>query len=178
MLAFHGDCVVAYNGKKRIWNEDKIYAQVFADQLSVEHIIFVYSLSKALDDFKNTLRKKKESRTDTEEQQMEFLSKRGSKMLMIATISNCLEDLLDEKISDNWKLRFKNNSDFEKLIQMWLKVIEAIIPFNNKLELALQGGLKNKELVNKYVAEVKSLVVSVKAMLRTQLKEVIDEIER
>ena len=43
ILAFHGDSVVAYNGKKRIWDEDKIYAQVFADQLSVEHIIFVYS---------------------------------------------------------------------------------------------------------------------------------------
>lgn len=67
VLAFHGDCVVAYNGKKRIWDEDKIYAQVFADQLSVEHIIFVYSLSKAIDEFKNILRQKRESRTETEE---------------------------------------------------------------------------------------------------------------
>ena len=73
VLAFHGDCVVAYNGKKRIWDEDKIYAQVFTDQLSVEHIIFIYSLSKAIDEFKNNLRKKKESRTDTEETQMECL---------------------------------------------------------------------------------------------------------
>lgn len=178
VLAFHGDCVVAYNGKKRIWNEDKIYAQVFADQLNVEHIIFVYSLSKAIDEFKNCLRKKKESRTDTEEQQMEFLSKRGSKMLMIATISDCLEDLLNAKISDKWKLKFKNNSDFEKLIQMWLKVIPTIISFNNKLEPALQGGLKNKEQVNAQIAEVKSMVASVKMLLADQLKEVINEIER
>ena len=43
---------------------------------------------------------------------------------------------------------------------------------------ALQGGLKNKELVNTQIAEVKSMVASVKIMLATQLKEVIDEIER
>lgn len=178
VLAFHGDSVVAYNGKKRIWNEDKIYAQVFADQLSVEHIIFVYSLSKAIDEFKNNLRKKKESRTNTEEQQMEFLSKRGSKMLMIATISECLEDLIGVKISDKWKLRFKDNSDFEKLIQMWLKVISTIISFNNKLEPALQGGLKNKEQVSAQISEVKSVVASVKTMLATQLSDVINEIEK
>lgn len=178
VLAFHGDAVVAYNGKKRIWDEDKIYAQVFADQLSVEHIIFVYSLSKALDEFKNNLRKKKESRTATEEKQMEFLSKRGSKMLMIATISECLEDLLGAKISDKWKLKFKDNSDFEKLIQMWLKIIAAIISFNQKLEPALQGGLKNKEQVGTQVGEVKSMVSSVRTILAEQLKEVIEEIER
>jgi len=178
VLAFHGDCVVAYNGKKRIWDEDKIYAQVFTDQLSVEHIIFIYSLSKAIDEFKNNLRKKKESRTDTEETQMEFLSKRGSKMLMIATISDCLEDLLSAKISDKWKLKFKDNSDFEKLIQMWLKVIGAIISFSKKLEPALQGGLKNKEQANAQIAEVKSMVAAVNEMLTSQLKKVIDEIER
>lgn len=178
VLAFHGDCVVAYNGKKRIWDEDKIYAQVFTDQLSVEHIIFVYSLSKAIDEFKNNLRKKKETRTDTEEQQMEFLSKRGSKMLLIATISDCLEDIMSAKLSDKWKLQFKDNSNFEELIKMWLKVIETVISFNNKLEPALQGGLKNKELVNKQISEVKSIVASVKMMLSTQLKDVVDKIER
>lgn len=178
VLAFHGDSVLAYNGKKRIWDEDRIYAQVFTDQLSVEHIIFVYSLSKAIDEFKNDLRKKKETRTDTEEQQMEFLSKRGSKMLLIATISDCLEDIMSAKVSDKWKLQFKDNSNFENLIQMWLKVIETIISFNNKLEPALQGGLKNKEQVSSQISEVKSIVASVKMMLSNQLKDVIDKIER
>ena len=99
-------------------------------------------------------------------------------MLMIATISECLEDLLNAKISDKWKLKFKNNSNFENLIQMWLKVIGSIISFNNKLEPALQGGLKNKELVNTQISEVKSMVSSINMILATQLKDVINEIER
>lgn len=178
LLAFHGDCVTAYNGKKRIWEDDKIYSQVFTDQLSVEHIIFVYSLSKAVDEYKNNLRKKKDSRTSTEEQQMEFLSKRGSKMLMIATVSECLEDVVDAKISDMWRLKFKENTDFDKLIQMWLKVIPTIISFNTRLAPALKGGLKNKETVNKQITEVKSIVASIKETLSMQLKDFIESIEK
>ena len=178
ILTFHGDSVTGYNGRKRIWDEDKLYSQVFVDQLSVEHIIFVYSLSKAIDEYKNNLRKKKESRNDTEQQQMEFLSKRGSKMLLIATISECIEDIMDVKISDKWKLQFKDNSDFEKLIQLWTSVISSIISFNSNLEPALEGGLKNKELVNSQIKVVKSIVASVKGYLNTQLQSVIDEIQK
>lgn len=178
VLAFHGDCVTAYNGKKRIWDEDMIYSKVFTDQLSAEHIIFVYSLSKALDEFKNNLRIKKDERTDTEEQQMEFLSKRGSKMLMISTISECLEDVMNTKIHDKWKLSFKDNSDFDNLIHMWIRVVAAIIPFNRNLTLALQGGLRNKKVVDERIADVKSIVASLRCALEKQLEKVIAEIER
>lgn len=178
VLAYHGDCVTAYNGKKRIWDDDKLYTQVFVDQLSSEHIIFIYSLSKAIDEFKNKLRNKKEQRTETENKQMEFLSKRGSKMLIIATVSECLEDLIGEKISDKWKLKFKDSTNFDVLLQRWEQIISTIIPFNNNLEPALQGGLKNKEVVNKQIQAVKNIVASVQPMLSSQLKPVIDEIER
>ena len=51
LLAFHGDCVTAYNSKKLIWDEDKEYTNIFSDQLTAEHIIFVYSLGRAIDEF-------------------------------------------------------------------------------------------------------------------------------
>ena len=63
LLAFHGDCVTAYNSKKIIWDEDKEYTNIFSDQLSAEHIIFVYSLGRAIDEFKIHLKNKKEERT-------------------------------------------------------------------------------------------------------------------
>ncbi len=177
ILAFHEDCVIAYNGKKRIWDEDKIYSQVFADQLTAEHIIFVYSLSKSIDELKNQLRRKKKSRTDSEEKEMKFLSARGSKMLMIATISACLEDLMCTKISDKWKLKFKDNSDLDRLINMWLKVVSSIVPFHQNLDPALEGGLKNKELAYKQISYTKSSVAAIKEMLAEKLKDVLDERE-
>lgn len=178
LLAYHGDCVIAYNGKKRIWDEDKLYTQVFVDQLSVEHIVFVYSLAKAIDNLKNKLRNKKELRTESENKQFDFLSKRGSKMLLIATISECLEDLVGDKIPDKWRLRFKNNSDFEVLMSDWEKIINTIISFGDNLMPALNGGLKNKEIVNMQVQIVKNFISSFKAMYVQQLKIIIDKIER
>ena len=178
VLAFHGDCVTAYNGRKRIWDEDKLYTQVFVDQLSVEHIVFVYSLAKAIDELKNKLRNKKELRTESENKQFDFLSRRGSKMLLIATISECLEDLMGTKISDKWQLHFKDNTDFEELMRKWEMIINPIIAFSDNLTPALQGGLKSKETVNTQVQAVKNIVSSLSAMYAESLKNVIDEIER
>ena len=42
-----GDCVTAYNSKKLIWDEDKEYTNIFSDQLTAEHIIFVYSFGES-----------------------------------------------------------------------------------------------------------------------------------
>lgn len=178
ILAYHGDCVTAYNGRKRIWDEDRLYTQVFVDQLTVEHIIFVYSLAKTIDGFKNKLRNKKEQRTDSENKQFEFLSKRGSKMLLIATISECIEDLMGTKITDKWLLHFKNNSDFEVLMTNWEKIIKTLISFSDYLLPALQGGLKNKELVSKQIQDVKNVVSSFQALYSEQLKSVTDTIKR
>ena len=178
VLAFHGDCVTAYNGKKRIWDEDKLYTQIFVDQLSVEHIVFVYSLAKAIDELKNKLRNKKELRTESENKQFDFLSKRGSKMLLIATISECLEDLMGTKISDKWQLHFKNNTDFEELIKKWEKLINPIIAFSDNLTPALQGGLKSKETVNTQVQAVKNIVSSLSTMYSESLKTIIEDIVR
>lgn len=176
ILAYHGDCVTAYNRKKRIWDEDKLYTQVFVEQLSVEHIIFVYSLVKAIYKFKNELKNKKEQRIKTENKQFDFLLKRGSKMLLITTISECLEDLIVAKITDKWQLHFKNNSDFASLMINWEKIISPIISFSGQLILALQGGLKNKQVTNTCVQNVKNIVSSLKEMYIKQLKTIIDEI--
>ena len=72
LLAFHGDCVTAYNSKKLIWDEDKEYTNIFSDQLTAEHIIFVYSLGRAIDEFKINLKNKKEQRTDIEDDELNF----------------------------------------------------------------------------------------------------------
>lgn len=76
VLAYHGDCLTAYNEKKTMWDEDKVCNTVFIDQLSVEYITYVYSLSRAIDEYKIMLKDKKETRTDSENEQMMFCLKR------------------------------------------------------------------------------------------------------
>lgn len=176
LLAYHGDCVTAYNEKKNIWDDDKLYNTVFIDQLSVEHIIFIYSLSRAIDEYKIMLKDKKELRTDSENDQMAFLSKRGSKMLLITTISECLENIIGIKIVDSWNSKFKDCSDFDKLVEMWKQVICVIISFQSTLLPVLDGGLKNRENVRKSTQAVKSIVYAIQSTLKEQLKDFINAI--
>ena len=176
ILAYHGDCVTAYNEKKTIWDEDKLYNTVFIDQLSVEHIIYVYSLSRAIDEYKITLKDMKETRTNSQNEQMIFLSKRGSKMLLISVISECMENIIGVKISDGWNLKFKDCSDFDALVDMWKKIIHAVLAFCNTLLPALEGGLKNKETVKNTTASVESIILALQDSLKVQLKDFVNAI--
>lgn len=166
VLAYHGDCVTAYNEKKTIWDEDKLYNTVFIDQLTVEHIIYVYSLSRAIDEYKIMLKEKQETRTDSENEQMQFLSKRGSKMLLISVISECMENIIGIKIVDSWNLKFKDCSDFDALVDSWKQVISVVLAFNSNLLPALEGGLKNKETVRNVTSSVKSIVLAIQGTLK------------
>ena len=176
VLAYHGDCVTAYNEKKTIWDEDKLYNTVFIDQLTVEHIIYVYSLSRAIDEYKIMLKEKQETRTDSENEQIQFLSKRGSKMLLISVISECMENIIGVKIVDSWNIKFKDCSDFDALVDRWKQVIGVVLAFNSNLLPALEGGLKNKETVRNVTSSVKSIVLAIQGTLKEQLKGFVNAI--
>lgn len=177
LLAFHGDCVTAYNSKKLIWDEDKEYTNIFSDQLTAEHIIFIYALGRAIDEYKIGLKNLKEQRTEVEEGELAFLNMRGSKMLLIYAISTCMESLMGKKILDSWKLIYKDNTDFEHLVEMWKKILDIIIPFHGTLEPALQGGLKSKENANIVTAQLRAMVASLSKSYSIQLKEYIESVK-
>lgn len=176
LLAFHGDCVTAYNSKKYIWDDDKEYANIFSDQLTAKHIIFVYSLGRAIDEYKINLKDKKEQRTEVEQDEFAFLSKRGSKMLLIYAVSICMESLIGKKILDPWKLSFKDNDKFEELVDSWKDVLEVLLPFHAILEEALIEGLKSKELTQKVTKQLRAMVTSFRSIYVKQLKIFVNTI--
>lgn len=176
LLAFHGDCVTAYNSTKIIWDDDKEYTNIFSDQLLSEHIIFVYSLGRAIDEYKINLKNKKEERTDVEEGEFSFLSRRGAKMLLIYAISSCMESLLSKKILDTWKLFYKDNRDFDSLVKKWKQVISILLPFHGILEPALIGGLKNKEISRNVALQLRAIVSSLGSVYSVQLQGFIESI--
>lgn len=171
LLAFHGDCVTAYNSKNDLWSNDHLYSSIFPENLTAEHIIFTYALARSIDSYKLELQYKSDNRTDSEEKQHKYLSKRGSKMLFLYTVSRCMEGVMGKKIRDNWTLVFKNNSDFEDLVQIWKTVIKSILPMAcSPLESVLRDGLKSKELSESAADTVVGLFTSVQDMLQPQLK--------
>lgn len=162
LLAFHGDCVTAYNSKNDLWSEDRLYSAIFPDNLTAEHIIFTYSLSRSIDAYKLELKQKGDRRTAPEEKQHKFLSRRGAKMLLIFTISKCMEGIVNNKIRDSWSLTFKVNTNFDNIVQLWKCVIKLVLPLTAQhSEVALVDGLKSKEQSENSADEVMGLFTAI-----------------
>lgn len=177
LLAFHGDCVTAYNSKTELWSDDRLYSSIFTDKLSAEHIIFTYSLLRAIENYKIELQKKSEARTDSEEKQYWFLSRRGSKFMLIFAMSKCMESIVDRRIINPWSLRFKIQ-DFDTMVNLWEKTIQAFLPMAYMhLEVALIDGLKNREVANTAANTAAGIFDGVKAYIRQQLSDFIESID-
>ena len=55
LAAFHGDPVIAYDRKSNIWINDRTYSSYFKEETTAKHIVFAYSLYKAIGDKKTDL---------------------------------------------------------------------------------------------------------------------------
>lgn len=162
LLSFHGDCVTAYNSKNELWSDDHLYSNLFSEQLTAKHIIFCYSLSRAIDLYKLDLQKKGADRTENENKQYKYLTKRGSKMLLLSTISKCMESIIGRKISDFWALSFLDNSDFDKIVLLWRSVVKTVLPMAyTDLEPALKDGLKSKEQAKSVAERVSNTMAAI-----------------
>jgi hypothetical protein len=56
--AFHDSPDIAYHEKGQIWEADSIYSRVFPDRTAAKHIVFVYSLLRAIEQQKVTVNAK------------------------------------------------------------------------------------------------------------------------
>lgn len=176
ILAFHGDCVTAYNSRTDLWHSDKLYSTIFPDQLTAEHIIFVYSLSRAVDIYKLGLQNKKDSRTDSEEAQHKFMSKRGAKMLLLYTIAKCMESVVGHKIHDSWSFAFADNNNFENLVQLWNRLITIFMPLAPQLEPALADGLKSKESADQVANTVVGLFTAIRGTVNGIVSPFVEQL--
>ena len=126
-------------------------------------------MGRAIDEYKIELKNKKEIRTEAEDGMLNYLSKRGSKMLLIYTISMSMESILGKKVLDSWKLKFNDSSDFSKLVLYWKEIIGIVLPFHISLETALVGGLKSSVAAKQSSEQIRATVTSVRAALSSVL---------
>lgn len=165
LVAFHGDPVTAYSNKVDIWSNDKLYGSIFDDNLTAEHIIFVYSLSKAIDQVKFDLGQKKRNATitDNELKNLDYLGKRGARILLLSAIAMNLEILLNTSLGNIRRLQYKDNSNFDDCKRLWIPVVNMVLSFCDKLKPALSaGGLDSKEKAANVIKEVGAIINYVK----------------
>lgn len=175
VMAFHGEPVIAYDNKVEIWSNDKLYSEIFDDNLTAEHIILVYSLSKTIDQLKTDLTQKKRSNniSSVETEWLDYFGNRGSRILLLSTIAMNLETILDKPLGNIRRLEYKDSSNFEKCKKSWEPIVNMVLSFCEKLKPVLSvGGLNNRELVNTAIKEVGAIINFSKKAIGGATKEI------
>lgn len=165
LTAFHGNPLVAYNRKSEIWEDDKHYVQVFNEGTSAEHVVFVYSLYLALLELKTDLKDKVRqglSLKNSEQSLHDFFDLRGSLFLVVYSIAESLETIVDAPITNKFKLRFSKSLELEAATKAWAQVIRACLALRTPLKKPLERGLKSTTDLSGPLEEFKGLIEATK----------------
>ncbi len=162
LAAFHGDPVVAYNQKSNIWVSDRLYAKYFPEGITGPHVVFAFTLLRAVEEKKKALVTKykasPDSLTEQEESLLEYFRHRGSTYLMASAIASSLESILGHKVANRFRLSFGEKMSPARAGGQWLAIIEVTSPFTAQLSDAFSDGLKNAEKVAAAQKTFRSLV--------------------
>lgn len=162
LAALHGDPVTAYNQKTDIWINDRLYSKYFNENTTGAHLIFSYSLLRAVENRKlvlmNKAKKGDDNLTLSEDKQINFLRKRGSIYLLVSAIAACLEVFLGRKIPNLYRIAFGGQVSPNEAQKIWSEIVDVTAPLAAQLEEAINDGLKSIERVNAAIQKFQGLI--------------------
>jgi AIPR protein len=161
LAAYHLDPIAAYNQKSEIWVNDKLYARFFNDDTTGAHLVFCYSLLRAVEEAKRELVAKSKNGkdlTDQEEALLNYFRQRGSIYLFVSAIAACAETFVSRKIGVSSKVSFGQKTSPKQASAYWSEIISIVSPFCQQLSEALSDGLKSNERAQKAINTFRSLV--------------------
>lgn len=135
LLAFSGDHQSASRGKNSLFERRGSYDQAFKDK-KARHILFVHTLSKAIDARKLELKEKQRNGqlVSIEEKQLLLFRNLRFKTFLIAVTAKCLESILGEKV-DLSQIAFtpdaskSTNKSINDLAALWLPVVTTVLAY-------------------------------------------------
>ncbi|NJO78555.1 MAG: hypothetical protein HC827_08515 [Cyanobacteria bacterium RM1_2_2] len=157
LAAFHGDVLIAYNDKSKIWVSDSLYSRFFSNRTTARHIVFAYSLLRAVEERKYQLSNDREL-TNKQEKTLSFFRNRGATFLLASAIAASLEIILDKPVHDKFSMIFKDNISPQEAIRIWEPIIAISGSFSERLLVGLEGGLNNTERVRRAISDFTSFM--------------------
>jgi hypothetical protein len=152
---------VAYNQKSNIWVEDRLYTKYFPEDITGIHLVFAYSLVRAVESRKATLvakSKASEGVTEPEKRELDYFRQRGSIFLLVSAIASSIEIILGKRISRITKISFGQGCSPSDAKNSWAPIVSVCASFCSQLEEAFGDGLKSKEKIKKVLTTFQSLV--------------------
>ncbi|SIO50021.1 AIPR protein [Bradyrhizobium erythrophlei] len=164
LAAFHGDPVLAYNRKSDIWVNDRNYSSYFKEETTAKHIVYVYSLYKAVGRKKLDLVTKTKGGDDLtkiEVEQLEFLEKKGAILLTCAAVADCLEIVLGRAIPNKFRLSFSEKMSPKNAEDLWLDLLQPLFALITTLDAAFQSNRVNTELAKRTIPSFRNVAAAV-----------------
>lgn len=159
LAAFHGEPNLAYNETRSIWDHDAVYSKVFRDSVSARHIVYAFSLLKAIEKAKKRLLALPEDqRTEPQKRHIAFFSARGSNYVLMAALGYTIETILSRAIADRYDLCFGDNIGPADASELWQPVVDIALSFSGQLASATDQGLKSQERVKNALGDFSSLL--------------------
>lgn len=150
LTAFHGNPLLAYNGKSSIWNDDRNYSDIFNERTTARHIVFVFGLLRSIETARLRLRKQQSdaanSMKKSDQEQLAYFHNSGSIYVLIYALSESLEDILDDTVPDKFKLAFGSLVSPKKATEHWTPIVQAFLPLVNTLTDAFEPSFKRENV--------------------------------
>jgi hypothetical protein len=172
LAAFHGMATTAYNRVKDLWGDEN-YQRIFPrEQITARHIVYVYSLYRAIAEYKASIRAKPESeRTSSEKEQLALLNSTSAYFVLMAGIGKAIEMLAGRAIPSTYQLGFGLTSDMDVLVKYWSGPVSLSMPFLRKFKGVIDDGLKSESEVTTALEEFASSLEALSDTLECKLKE-------
>jgi hypothetical protein len=132
LLAFHGRPTDAVRGKAQLFVQNQLYRNAFENK-KARHILFVYSLARAIDTKRLDLKAKsnKETLISVEANQLALLRNLNFKPFLITAVANSLETVVG-RYCDPLTVSFTpgaiKGTVLTDLSARWLPIVDAVLP--------------------------------------------------
>lgn len=166
IIALHGDYNSANRGKNYIFENTYLYNEAFI-KVKGRHVIFAYTLSKAIEKVFSEL-KIKEHLLEVEARQLSLLRNLKSKNFITALIGEALDVIVGKKcnkklVSFTYDASLTKNYSLEDLISKWIPIVKTIISFiPNKIEGDFSDFINQEGILQRISGELTAFVYSLK----------------
>ncbi|GMA38615.1 AIPR family protein [Mobilicoccus caccae] len=140
LASFHRDPGTAYHELKQIWDRDDQYATYFGDHTTATHIVFCWSLLRAVQYLKQDYVTREESLTSSDKQVLQFLRKRGATFLLVSAIGSTIDSILGRAVPSSFRLSFSPQVSPAEAVKVWYPVVLALASLAPSLDVDNQSG--------------------------------------
>lgn len=167
LAAVHGDPTTAYHDLRLIWERDDKYSTYFGDHTSATHIVFCFTLLRAVQDLKSSLVTREGELTGNDSDALAFLRKRGATILLVSAISSTLDTILDRAIGSLYRLSFGPTVSPARAVEIWTPIVTALGAFAGGLDEGESGrAFRRDEATADRITGFQRAVAAVKEPLR------------